>query len=276
MSREQRFAVVALALAALIVYLFASAPAELPDEGASAADGRLIPIETVLRLIARENDVARALYTGEIVGPGQAAGLSFSEQWRDRGVEAGPLPALFLRETSASIARSPVELGLFLGSEFPIAASNRFSAEQLTEFEVIKASRDATFFRDADTELYTAMFPDFASVMPCVTCHNLHPDSPKTDWMLDDIMGATTWTYAKAAVSYEEALRILAALRQGFADAYIAYVDKARTFASPPVIGEQWPRDGYFLPAPEVFLAEFERRASGESVEALLLTVGDG
>lgn len=275
MSKQQRFAIIALALVAIIVYLFASAPGELPDEDASASGGKLIPIETVMRIIAKENDVARALYTGEIVGPGQKAGLAFSEHWRDNDVEAGPLPALFLRETSASLESNPVELGLFLGSEFPIAASNRFSAEQMKEFEVIKTSNDATFFLDSDTQLYTAMYPDYASVMPCVTCHNEHPDSPKTDWVLDDIMGATTWTYAKAAVNHEEALRILAALRQGFADAYVAYIEKARTFASPPVIGEQWPRDGYFLPAPDVFLAEFERRASGASIGTLLVAIGD-
>ena len=48
------------------------------------------------------------------------------------------------------------------------------------------------------------MFPDLASVKPCVTCHNQHPDTPKADWVLGDVMGATTWSYPKANVTMDE------------------------------------------------------------------------
>ena len=64
-------------------------------------------------------------------------------------------------------------------------------------FEEIKATSEARFFHEDDTKVYTAMFPDFASVQPCVTCHNEHPDTPKDDWQLGDVMGATTWAYPK-------------------------------------------------------------------------------
>lgn len=273
MTSTQRFIVIVFIFILCGLYLLASAPAELPDTDAETNSGALIPIEVVLRLLAVENDVARALYTGEIVGAGQKVGLAFSEHWRDEGVEAGPLPALFLRETAAHIQSTPVQLGLFLGSEFPIAPSNRFSDAQLEQFEVIKSTNDAQIFLDQDTNLYTAMFPDFASVEPCVSCHNQHKNSPKIDWKLNDIMGATTWTYPKEKVTYDEAILVLSTLRAAFAHTYEMYLDKVSGFSEPPEIGENWPRDGYYLPSPEIFLAEFTARASAHSIQMLLDTI---
>ena len=83
-------------------------------------------------------------------------------------------------------------------------------------------------------------------------------------------MGATTWSYPKDKVTIEEALQILGALRLGFAAAYDGYLAKVKTFEKPPELGERWPRDGYFLPTREVFMREFERRASARTVEQLL------
>jgi hypothetical protein len=59
-------------------------------------------------------------------------------------------------------------------------------------------------------------------------------------------------------------------LRLGFASAYDAYLAKVKTFEKPPELGERWPRDGYYLPTREVFMQEFERRASARTVDQLL------
>ena len=104
----------------------------------------------------------------------------------------------------------------------------------------------------------------------CVDCHNKHPNSPKTDWQLGDVMGATTWTYPAASLSATEALRVLAALRSSIAAAYGAYLDKARTFSPPPDIGEQWPTAGYVLPTTQVFMDVLKQRASKGTLDRLL------
>ena len=36
---------------------------------------------------------------------------------------------------------------------------------------------------------FTAVYADVAIAEPCVTCHNGHKDSPKTDFKLGDVMG---------------------------------------------------------------------------------------
>ena len=40
-----------------------------------------------------------------------------------------------------------------------------------------------------DQEYFTAVYPDVGVAPVCVSCHNAHPDTPKTDFKLGDVMG---------------------------------------------------------------------------------------
>jgi hypothetical protein len=255
-------------LLVLVVYLFVSAPAPLP--GATAHTDAGVGVRTLLEICAAENDVVREIYTKQIVGAGKVAGLRFDENWRDANVHAGPLPALFLRETAKSLQQSSVRLGLFLGSDYPISQSNRFSDQQADAFRQMRRDRLPRHFFMADIKLHTAMFPDVAVAQACVDCHNEHADSPKRDWKLGDVMGATTWTYPAESVSLAKALELVGQLRKGFHDAYSAYTNKAATFSQPPEIATRWPADGYFLPTPKTFMQAAEERASRATLERLL------
>lgn len=263
----RRFILACLGLTALIVYLFVSAPPLLPERSAANAN---IAVEQAFALAESENDAVRALWTSEIVGAGQKVGLRFNEDWRETGEEAGPLPALFLRETAKNLEKDPVRLSLFLGSDSPINPANRFDGRQQQAFAEIRMTGAPQYFLMPDTGLYTAMFPDEAVAEACVTCHNEHEDSPRSDWKLRDVMGATTWAYPDARLTAEEMISVLAALRGAFRESYQAYLDKAATFREPPQIGERWPRDGYYLPSVEVFMDELGRRTAATSLDALL------
>jgi adenylate cyclase len=267
---RQTFILLSLALLALCVYLFVTAPAPLTE---ASRGGKEVPIEVLMEMVNAENATARTIYTREIVGAGQKAGLAFGENWREPDVEAGPLPALVLRETAGVLERDPVELGLFLGSDFPIAASNLFAGRQQEMFQKIRDTKEPQYFYAEDIQQYTAMFPDYASAEACVTCHNEHEKSPKKDWVLNDIMGATTWTYPRETVTVEEMTQVLGALRRAFREAYGAYITKATGFSKPPEIGDKWPRDGYFLPSPDVFITEVVNRSSAHTVDAFLKAV---
>ena len=253
--------------ATLAIYLFVSAPPPLREE---SSDQRTIPVQTLLEICDHENAIVRKMYTKEIVGPGRAAGLAFDEGWRDDDVQAGPLPALFVRETARSLERSPIRLSLFLGSLYPIQEANGFSGVQLAKFKRMLVDREPRHFFVEDTALHTAMFPDPAVTQACVSCHNEHEDSPKNDWELGDVMGAVTWAYPKEQVSLEEAMQAVSALRQAFRDVYSAYVKEARAFDSPPSIGELWPAEGYAIPSADTFMREAAERASAGTMERLL------
>ena len=208
----------------------------------------------MLGIVESENDVVRALWTEEIVEAGKKVGLEFDEDWRERGVEAGPLPALFLRETAKSLEKNRIRLSLYLGSDFPINTANRFDGIQKENMAIMKNTREPQFFYTEDTGLYSVSFPDIAVAHSCVQCHNEHEQSPKSDWKIHDVMGATTWSYPSETVAFEEAIEILAVLRKGFMDAYSGYLQKTSSFSHRPQIGEKWPRDGYYLPSLDVFM----------------------
>ncbi|HEY0825452.1 MAG TPA: DUF3365 domain-containing protein [Ramlibacter sp.] len=253
------------------IYLFVSAPPELPD---AVAGARLIPAETALAVLDAENAAIRALYTREIVAEGTKQGLAFREDWKKESVAAGPLPALMLRETSNRLQTKVPELSLFLGSDYPLVAENLFKGEQALHYQEVKKTQRPRFFYDAAQGRTTAMFPDRASAQACVTCHNEHPKTPKRDWVLGESMGATTWSYAGKHVSSETLLRMVGQLRASAVESYASYLQKAARFESPrPVVGDKWPREGLYLPDQESFRKALEAQNSAGTLNLLFAAV---
>ncbi len=245
----------------------------VPEETSEmVGEENVFSVEEVLEMVAKENDVTRTLYTKAIVGKGKAQGMKFDEDWRKDDVEAGPLPALFLRGVSTSIRKGPIPLGLYLGSDFPINNANKFEGKQAELFKEIKENHKPQFFYDEEQELHTAMFADFASAGACVSCHNDHPQTAKSDWVLGDIMGATTWQYPKDSLTYKDAIGVLNAYSKGTVDIYIEYLDEIAAFkeSEKPAIGEKWPEEGNYLPTPEVFLDSVRKLSSYETMKTLI------
>lgn len=260
-NRWMSFAVTLSTLGVAGVYLFVTAPPPLEAVEAPTIEAR-IPIRTLFELVNEESSSVRRLYTEEIVGAGQKAGLRFGEDWRRNEEATGPLPALFLRETAAAMERREVQMRFFLGSDQPINRANGFSGAQADAFRTVKETRGPVFFLDRDTGAYTAMFPDFASASACVACHNEHEGSPRKDWALGDVMGAVTWTYPKDAVTPAELAEVLDAFNGSVADAYGRYLEQVRRDPKGPPIGDRWPRDGVFLPSSERFVSEMWARTA--------------
>lgn len=257
--------------ACLGIFLFVTAPPALPEEEEFAANARPVEVEKMFNAANAVNAAARQIYTARIVGGGKAAGLAFGEDWAEPGVEKGPLPALFLRLVAARMETKPARLGLYLGSDKPINKSNLFEGPQAVAFETVKQSRGPVFSTTAAGG-FVAMYPDFASAAPCVSCHNDHADSPKTDWKMDDVMGATTWTYPSARLGAGDYLSVTEALFTSVEEAYQTYLDRAAQFATPVPAGAQWPEKGQkVLPDAETFMAEVRRAASEQVVRELIL-----
>jgi adenylate cyclase len=266
-SRWKTVTVVGAIAVMASIYLFATAP---PPLAAPPPPTDTISMRAVFSILELENDAARALYSEEIVNRGKGVGLVFHERWRSDSVHAGPLPALFLRETARHLERSGTQLGLFLGSRFPINPANRLSGDQAERFAVLEAMNAPQFFYETNTQRQTAMFSDRAVAEVCVTCHNEHADSPKKDWQLNAIMGATTWMYPEANVTRERALELIAALRASIRAAYTAYLGEVSTFRERPDVGTRWPKEGFYLPTADAFMAELARRTSATTLAGLL------
>lgn len=258
-------ALIAAVAAVIVAVVVANAPP--PDDLAQATK---IPVADVFAVLEAENDAVRKLWTEEIVGAGQGRGLRFDKDWRDPQTQAGPLPALFLREIAEHLRQDGLPLYLFLGSDFPINEANRFTGLQAEYFAEIRMTGEPQFFRDEEIGMHTAMFSDVAVAQACVACHNSEPETPKADWKVGDIMGATTWSYPKEEVAVEEALSLVGALRDAVRVAYEHYLDEVETFDDPPAVGAGWPADGYLLPSADQFMHEAEARASARTMQVLL------
>lgn len=271
MTKTHKFLIYCLLLITLLVYLFVSAPPPL----AESAQGKTISTQLALQMLQQENALVRELYTKEIVGEGKKRNIKFSEDWKQESVHAGLLPAQFLRETARHLERSKFRLGLFLGSDYAINQANQFEGEQKTMFEQMKSSREPVYFYYPDAQRYTYMFPDIAVAKACVDCHNDHKESPKSNWRLDDVMGATTWTFPQESIAVDEFLLMLVALREGFRTAYKQFLLEVQQMPTSPEIGESWPRDGLYVPSENVFMREVRQRSSMQTLDGLMVSLAE-
>lgn len=246
----------------------------VPEESSTteSSEAKAFSVSEVLTMVAHENDVTRTLYTKAIVGGGKKQGFKFDEDWQDETVEAGPLPALFLRGVANDIRKGDVPLGLYLGSDYPINASNLLEGKQADLYKKIKVDRVPAHFYDEESKLYTAMFADVAGAPACVSCHNKHPQTTKTDWKLGDVMGATTWQYPADSLSYTEAMGVLKAYRDGTAAIYNDYLAEIAAFkeSEKPTIGDKWPSSGKYLPTPEVFIDSVRKLSAYTTMASLM------
>ena len=246
-------------LTIIAIYLFIDAP---PPLGTELKTGKLIPIESALRILNKENEIIRHLYTKEIVGHGKKQGLKFDENWEREEIHAGLLPAQFLRMTANYLQRSELPLGLFLGSNEAINKSNLFEGAQLRQYKEMLTDQKPKFSYIEDISRYSFMFPDVASVKPCISCHNKHKESPKTDWKIGDIMGATTWIYPDKTVTYDELITMISLLHKGAEYAYSQALLELGYFEGDFSIAHKWPREGKFIPSAEEFAKELRLRTA--------------
>ncbi|MCB5177497.1 c-type heme family protein [Microvirga lenta] len=268
-----RQVIIALLLGVAAIYLFVTAPPPLPETArAQAPQTSDLPVKVLLDAANLVNAAARKIYTERIVTPGQQVGLVFGEDWQEAHSKTGPLPALFLRKVAAELQAQGAPLALFLGSDQPISPSNAFKGEQVRHFAALKEDRKPRYFDMPALRLQVALYPDIAAAPGCVSCHNEHPNSPKTDWRLGDVMGATTWTHPRAAVSDRELRQGIAQVYAAVERAYAAYLEKVRRIPDPPSIGSAWPgREGRRLPDAETFMSAVKEATAAQILDAAVL-----
>ncbi|MFQ6030072.1 MAG: methyl-accepting chemotaxis protein, partial [Dehalococcoidia bacterium] len=136
----------------------------------------------------------RSVYTANVVSKIKSEGInaSFSPEFKDQE-GALPLPATMVHRISDKVN----EKGLYridLISPWPInpekGPKNEWEEQAILALLEDTESKQHRISTVAGETSLQFMGPDFASVQACVACHNSHPASPKTDFQLDDMMGA--------------------------------------------------------------------------------------
>jgi hypothetical protein len=117
--------------------------------------------------------------------------IKASEHWKDD--RALPLPAQVLRMGAELVAEQGAPFSYALLSLWPINKQNaaKTKAEE-TGLQFVADNPGKNYYAEetlGKTRYFTAVYPDKAVSQTCITCHNNHKDSPKSDFKLGDNMG---------------------------------------------------------------------------------------
>ncbi|MFO0774259.1 MAG: DUF3365 domain-containing protein [Nitrospiraceae bacterium] len=114
------------------------------------------------------------------------------EHWREeKGI---PLPAQFLMESGRLTGQKNLQMTFRLASLTPLyvwnAPTSDFERKGL-QAVTLNPERPVTgFLKSNKGKMFQAIYPDRAVSNSCVDCHNAHPNSPRRDYKLNDVMGA--------------------------------------------------------------------------------------
>ena len=152
-----------------------------------------LPIEMVADYVHAVIEADREVYTRHVVERLQLKGVIVaSENWEEKNTL--PLPAQFLMESGRVMARKGIGVQYRLISLWPI--NNRNVARSELEKEglgtiLTHPNKPYTgYVKVGTTRYFQAVYPDLAVTQACIGCHNAHPDSPKRDFKINDVMGA--------------------------------------------------------------------------------------
>ncbi|MEM9727105.1 MAG: DUF3365 domain-containing protein [Myxococcota bacterium] len=135
----------------------------------------------------------RAIYTKKVVNrlQNEENVIKASEHWKDE--QALPLPAQMFRMGAEMVAEKDAGFTYSLLSPWPVNKQNKPKTPLETEGVGKVVESGGNFYGEetlGDQAYFTATYPDTAVAPACVTCHNEHKDSPRTDFNIGDVMGA--------------------------------------------------------------------------------------
>ncbi|MCC2641185.1 MAG: uncharacterized protein K0S45_1598 [Nitrospira sp.] len=158
-----------------------------------AADPPGIPPETVADYLHAVIESDRTFYTVHVVERMQKLGsTSAAETWRADKATL-PLPAQFLREANELATLTGTNIRYRLLSLWPINARNAPASDsERQNLEAVRQHPERAATNRVEVEghsYFQAIYADRAVTQACIGCHNSHPQSPKKDFRINDVMG---------------------------------------------------------------------------------------
>lgn len=142
--------------------------------------------------IANQFKTIRGYYTKNVIKKVVADGNlkpSFNHETEPNGV---PLPATFIHDMSALLAREDTSITLFSEYPFPLRRGRQLDDFQREAWEFLVREPEQVFSRRErrdGKEVVRIAVADKMVAQACVDCHNSHQQSPKLDWKLGDVRG---------------------------------------------------------------------------------------
>lgn len=156
-----------------------------------------IPPETVADYVHAVIEADRSVYTTHVVDRLQEKGVVVaSEHWESQNTL--PLPAQFLIDSARLVAKKERGIRYRLVSLWPIYERNGPATDfERTALEAILKHPEKTYrgyVESGGRRYFQAVYADIAVAAACGGCHNAHPNSPRRDFKLNDVMGGIVIT----------------------------------------------------------------------------------
>ena len=180
-------------LKAAVVVALGAATIAATGASVTRAAGEGLPYQQVTDMLHLVMASDRTIYTKQVVArlAAKEKVIKASEHFVDD--KALPLPAQMFRFGAEMVADKTDKFSYSLLSEWPINSQNAPRTDIEKEgLKFIAANKGKNFYGEetlGGKKYFTAVYADVAVAGPCVTCHNEHKDSPKTDFKLGDVMG---------------------------------------------------------------------------------------
>lgn len=135
----------------------------------------------------------RLVYTNNVVNRlSQAGVVEAHEDFESR--QSLLLPAQLFRFSAEEASQKNLVLAYSLKSLWPVNPASG-PASQLEEIALqsVANSPQSNYYTEETIDgvrYFLAAYADLATSPSCAECHNSHPQSPKTDFQLNDVMGA--------------------------------------------------------------------------------------
>jgi hypothetical protein len=133
----------------------------------------------------------RIVYTKQVVNRlQQEKVIKANEHWKD--AKALPLPAQMFRMGSEMVSEKTKDFSYGLLSLWAVNKQNLPKTEvEKKGLEAVAAKQDPYYGEEmlGGKKYFTAVYPDVAVAEACISCHNEHEDSPRTDFKMGDTMG---------------------------------------------------------------------------------------
>lgn len=117
--------------------------------------------------------------------------IKASEHWQDE--KALVLPAQMFRYGAERVAEKGAPFSYSLLSLWPVNKQNKPKTEvEKTGLNYIAENPGKNYYADEElggVKYFTAVYPDVAVAPACISCHNKHKDSPRSDFKIGEVMG---------------------------------------------------------------------------------------
>jgi len=160
---------------------------------ADARDVPIVPPEAVADYVYAVVESHRAFYTTHVVQPLEEQGVAKAGAEWSTQKNTIPLPVQVINETSQKFSAKFNGLRYQLISQWPINVKNaprdQIDKSSLESLSMRPERPTSRIIKMEDQTYFRAIYPDIAVSQACVSCHNSHPNSPKKDFQVGDIMG---------------------------------------------------------------------------------------